>query len=76
MAFFPLFIDPVAHRGAVTFATMAATIAAITAVYGLVLCSFASVISRKVKAHRGLALALQRLAGLFLIGFGIRLFRN
>ena len=27
MAFFPLFIDPAAHRGAVTFAAMAATIA-------------------------------------------------
>ena len=52
MAFFPLFIDPVAHRGAITFAAMAATIAAITALYCLVLCSFASVISQKVKAAR------------------------
>ena len=32
MAFFPLFIDPALHRGAVTFAAMAATIAVITAV--------------------------------------------
>ena len=35
MAFFPLFIDPATHRGAVTFAAMAATIAVITAVYCL-----------------------------------------
>ena len=73
MAFFPLFIDPVQHRGMVTFATMAVTIAVITAAYCLLLCSFANAISAKVRAHEGLARGLQRLAGLFLVGFGIRL---
>jgi len=73
MAFFPLFIDPVTHRGAVTFVAMAATIAAITAVYCLLLCAFAQVVSAQVRAHQRLAQALQRLAGIFLIGFGIRL---
>lgn len=76
MAFFPLFIDPLTHRGAVTFAAMSVTIAAITAAYCLTLCAFARVISQKVKTHNRLALGLQRLAGLFLIGFGIRLIRN
>jgi leucine efflux protein len=76
MAFFPLFIDPATHRGAVTFAAMAFTIALITAVYCLSLCAFASAISNKVKSHKRLAQALQRVAGLFLIGFGIRLIRN
>jgi leucine efflux protein len=76
MAFFPLFIDPATHRGAVTFAAMAVTIAVITAAYCLTLCAFASAISRRVRSHRWLARALQRLAGLFLIGFGIRLIRN
>jgi len=73
MAFFPLFIDRVQHRGLVTFAAMAVTIAVITAVYCLALCAFAQAISNQVKAHAGAAKLLERLAGVFLIGFGIRL---
>jgi threonine/homoserine/homoserine lactone efflux protein len=73
MAFFPLFIDPAAHRGLVTFGAMAATIALITAVYCLTLCAFANAVSAKVKAHRGAARVLEKLAGIFLVGFGIRL---
>lgn len=73
MAFFPLFIDPAQHRGLVTFTAMAVTIAVITAVYCLALCAFAQAISSKVKAHAGAAKLLERLAGVFLIGFGIRL---
>ena len=73
MAFFPLFIDPAQHRGAVTFAAMAATIAIITAVYCLLLCAFADAISAKVRANQWLARCLEKLAGVFLIGFGIRL---
>jgi len=73
MAFFPLFIDPATHRGAVTFGAMAATIAVITAVYCLLLCAFADAVSARIKANRRLARGLERLAGLFLVGFGIRL---
>ncbi len=73
MAFFPLFIDPAHHRGAVTFVAMAVTIAALTAAYGLLLCAFADRISAKVRAHRRLARGLERLAGVCLVGFGIRL---
>ncbi|HSM22220.1 MAG TPA: LysE family transporter [Rubrivivax sp.] len=73
MAFFPLFIDPATHRGAVTFAAMAATIAAITAVYCLLLCAFAGAVSSRIRAHQRLARGLEKLAGVFLVGFGIRL---
>jgi threonine/homoserine/homoserine lactone efflux protein len=73
MAFFPLFIDPAAHRGAVTFAAMAATIAVITLVYCLLLCACANLVAAKVRAHRRFARWLERAAGVFLIGFGIRL---
>jgi len=73
MAFFPLFIDPAQHRGAMTFAAMAVTIATLTAAYGLLLCAFANAVSAQVRAHRRLARALERLAGVFLVGFGIRL---
>jgi len=73
MAFFPLFIDPATHRGLPTFGLMAVTIAALTAAYGLLLSGFADLVGREVKRHRRLAAALERLAGLFLVGFGIRL---
>ena len=73
MAFFPLFIDPASHRGAITFGAMAFTIAVITALYGLTLCAFARAIGARVRAHPRLARGLERLAGVFLIGFGIRL---
>ncbi|MFN7726024.1 MAG: LysE family transporter [Rubrivivax sp.] len=73
MAFFPLFINPAQHRGLLTFAVMAVTIAVITAVYCLLLCAFAQAVSAKVRAHQTLARGLEKLAGVFLIGFGIRL---
>ena len=76
MAFFPLFIDPAHHRGVLTFATMAFTIAAITAAYCLTLCAFAGAVSKQVSAHKAAARALERLAGLFLVAFGIRLLRE
>jgi threonine/homoserine/homoserine lactone efflux protein len=76
MAFFPLFIDPATHRGMPTFAAMALTIAVITALYCLLLCAGAQAVSQKVRAHKRLARAAQRVAGLFLIGFGLRLVRD
>ncbi|MDZ7813424.1 MAG: LysE family translocator [Ideonella sp.] len=76
MAFFPLFIDPAHHLGLPTFAVMAFTIAAITAAYCLLLCAFAQAVAEKVRAHRTAARWLERLAGLFLVGFGVRLLRD
>ena len=76
MAFFPLFIDPAPHRGLPTYAAMALTIAVITAVWCLTLCAFAERIAAKVRAHRRAGLVLQRLAGVCMIGFGLRLLRN
>jgi leucine efflux protein len=73
MAFFPLFIDPATHRGGVTFLAMATTIAVLTAAYCLTLCAFAQAVAQKVKENRRFARWLQRLAGVFLVGFGIRL---
>src|SRR5512140_2213015 len=63
MAFFPLFIAPASHRGAVTFGAMALTIAVISAAYCLLLCAFANAVSAQVRAHARLASALERVAG-------------
>jgi len=76
MAFFPLFIDPAKHQGAVTFGMMAVTIAAITALYCLSLCALAKTVSTQIKQRKSLARLLERLAGVLLIGFGIRLLQN
>ena len=73
MAFFPLFIDPQAQQGAVTFAAMAATIALLTLAYCLTLVGFAHAVTVQVQAHRRLAHALERLAGVVLVAFGIKL---
>ena len=48
----------------------------ITALYCLALCAFAQAVSQKVRAHKRLALVLQRVAGLFLVAFGLRLVRD
>jgi len=73
MAFFPLFIDPARHQGMVTFTAMAVTIALITAAYCLALCALAGLVTEKVRAHRQLARWMERAAGVFLIGFGLKL---
>jgi threonine/homoserine/homoserine lactone efflux protein len=75
MAFFPLFIDPARQQGVWTFALMALLIAVITALWCLALCAGAHAVSAYVRTHRRLARALQRLAGLALLGFGLRLVR-
>jgi threonine/homoserine/homoserine lactone efflux protein len=76
MAFFPLFIDPATHQGVASFLAMAITIAALTAIYCLTLCAFAQAVARRVRANRRAARWLERTAGIFLVGFGIRLGSN
>ena len=76
MAFFPLFIDPQQHQGLLTFAAMALTIAVITAIYCLSLCTFARAVTAQVHRHPVVARWLKRLAGLSLLGFGWRLLRD
>ena len=73
MAFVPLFINAETSRGLTTFTAMAATIACITAVYAMTLCLCARWVGEQVRRHRSVARAMERVAGLFLIGFGIKL---
>jgi threonine/homoserine/homoserine lactone efflux protein len=73
MAFFPLFVDPVRHRGLLTFGVMAATIATLTFVYGLVVVLLTHFLAAQLRANPKVSGGLQKLAGVFLIGFGVKL---
>jgi leucine efflux protein len=73
MAFFPLFVDPAQHPGLLTFGTMAATIAALTFVYGLIVVMLTHRFAERLRASPRVSNGLQKLAGVFLIGFGVKL---
>lgn len=73
MAFFPLFVDPTQHPGLPTFAAMAATIAALTLAYGLVVTLLTYHLADRLRQNPSISKWLQKFAGLMLIGFGIRL---
>ena len=73
MAFFPLFVDPARHQGLTTFAFMAATIALLTFAYGLTVVLLTHFLAERLRANPWVPAALGKFAGLFLIGFGIKL---
>lgn len=73
MAFFPLFVDPARHQGLVSFAAMAATIAVLTFLYGLVVTLLTHFLAERMRANPVIGRTLEKVAGLFLIGFGIKL---
>ncbi len=73
MAFFPLFVDPAHHLGMTTFAVMALTIAALAFAYGLTAVLLTHFLAERLRANPIVSRVLEKLAGLFLIGFGIKL---
>ena len=73
MAFFPLFVDPAHHQGLRTFAFMAVTIAVLTFAYGLTAVLLTHFLAERLRANPVVSRLLEKLAGLFLIGFGIKL---
>lgn len=73
MAFFPLFVNPATHRGLVTFAAMAATIATLTFLYSLVVVLLTHFLAERMRANPTVARVLEKTAGVFLIGFGVKL---
>lgn len=73
MAFFPLFVDPVRQQGLLTYAFMAITIAVLTFLYGLVAVLLTHFLAERLRASPMISLVLQKVAGLFLVGFGIKL---
>jgi leucine efflux protein len=77
MAFFPLFVDPARDPGLATFGVMALLIALITLLYCTGIIFIGDAIARRLRDNRRaggkIGNWMQRAAGVFLIGFGIRL---
>ena len=73
MAFFPLFVNPAQHQGLLTFAFMAVTIATLTFAYGLTVVLMTHFLAQRMRANPVIGRVLGKVAGLFLIGFGIKL---
>ncbi len=73
MAFFPLFVDPARHQGLATFGFMAATVAGLTAIYGLVAVMLTHHFADRLRANPQVTRWMNRVAGTMLVGFGVKL---
>jgi threonine/homoserine/homoserine lactone efflux protein len=73
LAFFPQFIDPVNHQGGVTFVAMAVTIAVLGFVYCFGVVLITHFMAERIRATPRVTGFLQKLAGLCLIGFGLKM---
>ena len=73
MAFFPLFIDPQAHAGLWAFGVMAMTVAALTFLYGLIICVLAQRLATRLQQRPDIARALQKIGGGLLVAFGLKI---
>ena len=73
MAFFPLFVDPARHQGLITFGAMAATVAVLTFLYGLTATLLTHFLAARMRANPRVGRVLEKVAGVFLVGFGVRL---
>jgi threonine/homoserine/homoserine lactone efflux protein len=73
MAFFPLFVHPQQHQGLLTFGVMAATIAALTFGYAVVVIVLTRVFAERLRSNPTVTRWLNRAAGTLLLGFGVKL---
>lgn len=76
MAFFPMFVNPAKHQGLLTFGVMAGTVALITLLYSLVVVMLTTVLAERLRANPAVVKRLEKTAGVFLIGFGLKLATN
>lgn len=72
-AFFPQFIDPEQHQGMTTFVFMAVTIAVLGFLYCFGVVLITHTMAERIRANPKMSAFLQKLAGLCLIGFGLKL---
>jgi threonine/homoserine/homoserine lactone efflux protein len=73
MAFLPLFIDPQAHLGWLTFGVMALTVAVLAFVYCFAVILLTHFLAERLRASPLVSSALKKFAGVCLIGFGLKL---
>ena len=73
MAFFPLFIDPSRHLGLTTYLAMTVTSGVLMFLYGLTSVMLTHFLAARFRANPKFGRALEKLAGLFLVGFGVKL---
>jgi leucine efflux protein len=73
MAFFPLFIDPLRHQGMTTYLALTLTSGALMFFYGLSSVMLTHFLASRFRANPKLGRALEKIAGLCLVGFGIKL---
>ncbi|WP_120965460.1 LysE family translocator [Comamonas sp. lk] len=76
MAFFPMFVDPARHQGLLTFGVMAATVAVITFIYSAIVVTLTRLLADRLRANPVVVKWLEKTAGVFLIGFGLKLASN
>ena len=72
-AFFPQFIDPQQHQGMTTFVFMALTIAVLGFLYCFGVVLITHTMAERIRANPKMSALLQKLAGVCLIGFGLKL---
>ncbi len=72
-AFFPQFIDPQQHQGMITFVFMALTIAVLGFLYCFGVVLITHTMAERIRANPKMSALLQKLAGVCLIGFGLKL---
>lgn len=73
MMFLPLFIDPVQSRGMLTFAALAGTAALLTVIYAALMITITLSIADKLRTRPAIIYLLEKIAGLFLAGFAVKL---
>ena len=73
MAFFPLFIDPAKHLGLTTYLALTLTSAALCFLYGLTSVTLTHFLAARFRSNPVLGRVLEKIAGLCLVGFGIKL---
>jgi threonine/homoserine/homoserine lactone efflux protein len=72
-AFFPQFIDPQQHQGMTTFVFMALSIAVLGFLYCFGVVLITHTMAERIRANPKMSAFLQKLAGVCLIGFGLKL---
>jgi threonine/homoserine/homoserine lactone efflux protein len=72
-AFFPQFIDLEKHQGMTTFVFMAFTIAVLGFLYCFGVVLITHTMAERIRANPKMSGVLQKLAGVCLIGFGLKL---